>query len=91
MNAWLPPRELVWSWLGLLALLLLTVFLAYQPLGRFNSPVSLAIALTKALMVAAIFMELRTRHGLIRAFASAGFFWLGIMLWLTFTDYLTRS
>ena len=33
--------------------------LAHQRLGAFNTPIALAIATTKALLVAAIFMELR--------------------------------
>ena len=87
---WHPARALVISWLGLLALLGITVFTAYQPLGAFNSVIALAIATTKALLIAAVFMELRERHGLTLAFAGAGFFWLAIMLWLVFADYLTR-
>ena len=91
MNAWLPPRAILWSWLGLLALLFLTVLLAYQPLGVFNTWLALTIALVKTAIVAGIFMELRSSHGLMRAFAGAGFFWFGIMLWLVLTDYVTRS
>jgi cytochrome c oxidase subunit IV len=91
MNGWQPPRILLWSWLGLLGLLGLTVFIAYQPLGAFNTGLALTIALAKALIVAAIFMELRNGHGLIRTFAGSGFFWLAIMLWLALADYLTRT
>ena len=87
---WYPPRALVFSWLGLLALLGLTMFVAYQPLGTFNTVVALAIASGKALLIAAIFMELRERNGLMIAFAGAGFFWLAVMLWLAFSDYATR-
>jgi caa(3)-type oxidase subunit IV len=47
-------------------------------------------ALTKALIVLAIFMELRERHALTIAFAGAGFFWLAIMLWLALADFVTR-
>lgn len=90
MKHWQPPRELLLSWLGLLALLGLTVAGAYQPLGVFNTGLALAIALGKALIVAFVFMELRGSNRLTVAFASAGFFWLAIMLWLTFSDYLTR-
>ena len=90
MNRKLPPRPLVLAWLGLLALLALTVTLAYQPLGSFNAPVALAIAASKALLVAAIFMELSERRALTIAFAGAGFFWFGIMVWLVFSDYVTR-
>lgn len=90
MRAHLPPRHLVLSWLGLLALLGLTVTLAYQPLGSFNVVAALTIATLKAALVAAVFMELSERRSLTIAFAAAGFFWLGIMFWLVFSDYLTR-
>lgn len=86
----LPPRILVLSWLGLLALLTLTVFLSYQPLGNFNLVVALAIACTKVFMVAAIFMELRERSALTIAFAGAGLFWLAILIWLAGIDFVTR-
>ena len=36
--------------------------LSYQPLGAFNGPVALGIATVKALIVAAVFMELRERR-----------------------------
>jgi cytochrome c oxidase subunit 4 len=90
MTKWLPPRALVLSWAGLLALLATTVFTAYLPLGAFNTVTALVIATGKAFLVAAIFMELRKRSGLTIAFAGAGFFWLGIMIWLAMADYLTR-
>jgi cytochrome c oxidase subunit 4 len=85
-----PPRIIVFSWLGLLALLTLTVSAAYLPLGALNTIIALGIAATKAALVAAIFMELRERNSLTLAFAIAGFFWLGIMLWLALSDYMTR-
>ncbi len=90
MRAYLPPRQLVLCWLGLLVLLASTVTLAYQPLGSFNSVVALCIATLKAALVAAVFMELSERRSLTISFAAAGFFWLGIMFWLVFSDYLTR-
>lgn len=85
-----PPRLVVFSWLGLLALLTTTVFVAYLPLGATNTVVAMTIAAIKAALVAAIFMELRERSPLTLTFAGAGFFWLGIMLWLTLGDYVTR-
>ena len=91
MNVRRPPRALAFSLLALLALLALTVTLAYQPLGRFNGPIALTIAATKALIVAAIFMELRERRPLMLAFAGAGVFWLGILLWLSSTDFTRRA
>ncbi len=62
MRAYLPPRQLVLCWLGLLVLLASTVTLAYQPLGSFNSVVALCIATLKAALVAAVFMELSERR-----------------------------
>jgi cytochrome c oxidase subunit 4 len=85
-----PPRAIVTSWAALLALLALTVFAAYQPLGEANTVLAITIAAVKATIVAALFMELRERDALTMTFAGAGFFWLGIMLWLAFSDYATR-
>jgi cytochrome c oxidase subunit 4 len=90
MTNWYPPRALLLAWLGLLALLGLTVAGAYQPLGAFNTALALTIALGKALIVALIFMELRQAKKLTLAVAGAGFFWLAIMLWLALADYMTR-
>ena len=90
MSKWRPPRAPLLAVLALLAFLALTVTLAYQPLGVFNTPIALVIATAKALIVAAIFMELRERKPLIMAFAGAGFFWLGVLLWLASTDFWTR-
>jgi cytochrome c oxidase subunit 4 len=90
MRRWVPPRILLLSWAGLLGLLALTIFGAYQPLGAFNTGLALTIATGKALIVVAIFMELRERNALTIAFASAGFFWLAIMLWLALADFVTR-
>lgn len=89
--SWYPARALVLSWIGLLVLLGLTMFIAYQPLGTFNTVIALGIATMKALLIAAIFMELHERNGITIAFAAAGFFWLAVMLWLAFSDYTTRA
>lgn len=86
-----PPRILVLSWIALMALLGLTVVLAYAPFGAFNVAVALAIATVKAGLVAMIFMELRGERGLTIVFAAAGFYWLFIMFWLSFADYTTRA
>jgi cytochrome c oxidase subunit 4 len=56
-----------------------------------NFPIALLIATTKAAIVAAVFMELRERGGVLIAFAAAGFFWLGIFIWLAGVDFVTRA
>lgn len=91
MTRWRPPFPLVMSWLGLLVLLALTVTLAYQPLGAFNQVAALSIAMLKAGLVAAVFMELRHRGPRTFVFALAGLFWLGILLWLGLMDFLSRT
>jgi cytochrome c oxidase subunit 4 len=88
---WRPPPALLGAWLALLALLTLTVTLAYVPIGNFNSIIALTIAATKATIVAAVFMELRHRGARTYVFAGAGVFWLGILLWLGMMDFLTRT
>ena len=91
MTGWRPPFPLVAAWLALLALLALTVTLAYVPLHTFNAVAALTIASIKAAIVAAVFMELRHRGPRTFIFAGAGLFWLGILLWLGLMDFLTRT
>lgn len=82
----------IWRcWAALMLLLAATTASAFLNLGRFNLPLSLAIAAAKALIVLIIFMELRTGRPLVRSFAGAGFFWLLIMIGLTTVDYCHRS
>ena len=46
-------------WVVLMALVMLTLGLAYLPLGYLNLPVALSIAAAKTLLIAIFFMELR--------------------------------
>jgi len=85
-----PRRALLLSWLALLALLGLTVFSAYQPLGALNTGIALSIAFGKASIVAVMFMELTRGNRTKMAIAGAGFFWVAIMLWLALSDFVTR-
>ena len=84
-------RAILKCWAALMLLLALTTGLAFVPLGSAQLGVSLAIALTKALIVLLLFMELRASSGLVRVFAAAGFFWLLIMIGLTSADYTHRT
>jgi cytochrome c oxidase subunit IV len=91
MTQWRPPLKFVVAWLALLALLAVTVTLAYVPLGAFNPVVAITIGTIKAAVVAAVFMELRNRGPRTFVFAGAGLFWLGILLWFGMMDFLTRT
>ena len=84
-------RALLPVWVALMALLASTLTLAYVPLHGWNSPVSLLIATTKALLVALFFMNLRRPDTLLRLAGSAGLLWLFFMFALTFADVLTRQ
>jgi cytochrome c oxidase subunit 4 len=78
--------------LALLMLLLgATVCAAALDLGPFNNVLALLIAVTKAILVAFIFMHLRHADGRTRIFAAAGIVWLAILFSLTLSDYFTRG
>jgi cytochrome c oxidase subunit IV len=53
--------------------------------------VVLAIATAKALLIALYFMHLRDRDWLLWVVAAGSAVWLGILLTLTLSDYLTRG
>jgi cytochrome c oxidase subunit IV len=78
--------------LALIALTLTTTGIAFIDLGGgFNVTVALTIAVVKALLVILFFMHVRYSSRLTWVFVGAGFFWLAIMMALTFGDFLTRG
>jgi cytochrome c oxidase subunit 4 len=78
--------------IALLALTALTTGVAFINLGGVgNVAVALAIAITKAVLVALYFMHLRYSTRLTVVFAGAGIFWLGILVALTLSDYISRG
>ena len=81
-----------YAWIAglLLGLLGLTVGAAYINLGPLNTPTAMAISIAKAVLILLYFMHLRHQRGLVRLAAVAGFFWLGIMLTLAMSDFLSR-
>ena len=68
----------------------LTWQIAYFDLGPLNTVVALAIAIFKATLVVLFFMHARTSPRLTWVVIMASLFWLGILLVLTASDYLTR-
>lgn len=75
----------------LLALLVITVGVAYIPLGQFNLIFAITVALIKAALVVWYFMHLRETQRLIGIFFGSSVFMLAVAALLTFTDYFTRS
>ena len=77
---------------ALLVLTALTTGVAFIDLGGIgNVAVALTIAVIKAVLVTLYFMHLRYSSRLTMVFAAAGIFWLGIMIVLTLSDYLSRD
>ena len=69
---------------------IITVAIAYVDLGAMNTPVALAIAITKASFVLLYFMHLRWSDRMTSLFIGAAFLWFGILMLFTFSDVVTR-
>jgi cytochrome c oxidase subunit 4 len=85
------PRTYVAIFLALMVLTAVTVGAAFIDLGPFNTVVALVIACTKMMLVVLFFMHVRYSSRLTWAVVGAGFFWLGLLLLLTLSDYVTRG
>jgi cytochrome c oxidase subunit 4 len=85
----------VTTYLGVFAALLflagLTTAVAFVDLGPWNTPIAMAIAFVKMMLVLLIFMHLLYSPKLLRVVVVAGFFWLALLVGLTLTDYHSRS
>ncbi len=76
---------------ALMALLVLTVAIAYIDLGPLGLPVAMLIATVKAVLIVLYFMHVRWSSALTMVFAGAAFFWLAIMILMTLNDYYSRG
>lgn len=77
--------------LALLVLLIATYLVAEIDLGPLNLIVALGIAVLKAVLVMLFFMHVRYSSRRTWLFAGAGFLWLGILIALSLSDFLTRT
>ncbi len=89
------PIDSVGTYVGILATLLVltivTTLVAFVDLGPFSVVVALVIAVCKMLLVALFFMHLRYSTRLTRLVILGGLMWLGILLLLTLTDFVSRG
>jgi cytochrome c oxidase subunit 4 len=76
---------------GLMGLLAATVGIAYIHLGKLNVIAAVTIAVMKAVLIILYFMHVRYSSRLLWIFVGAGFFWLGILFALSFSDFFTRA
>jgi len=92
MSEHIVEKKIYYSVFGsLMALLGATIAIAYIHLGKLNVMAALTIAFIKAVLIILYFMHVRYSSRLLWIFVCAGFFWLGIMFALSFSDFLTRG
>ncbi|HVR70727.1 MAG TPA: cytochrome C oxidase subunit IV family protein [Vicinamibacteria bacterium] len=86
-----PVPTYVGVFLALLVLTALTVAAARVDLGPFNTPVALAIAVAKALLVILFFMHVKYGPRLNALAIAAAVFWLFHLVVGTAADYYARD
>lgn len=92
-----PVRTYALVFAALMFLLLITVTAAFFDFDTFvgeryvSMTIALLIATTKALFIILFFMHIKYGTKVTSAFAASAFVWLGILLVLTFSDYMTRQ
>jgi cytochrome c oxidase subunit IV len=85
-----PGRYFV-VWALLIIFTITTVVTGRMDLGSVNLPLALTIATIKATLVVLFFMHVRYSTRLTWAVVLGALFWLGILLALTMSDYLSRG
>jgi cytochrome c oxidase subunit 4 len=89
-TTWILLRRNGLIWATLLLLLLLTLVLAYVPMGKLSPAIGIVVAAIKAGFVILLFMELSNARPLIRLVAMSGILFLGTLFLLTLADVLSR-
>jgi cytochrome c oxidase subunit 4 len=92
MSGHVSPKSTYYAiFIALMVLTGVTIYVAYQPLGSWNFPVAISIAITKATLVILFFMHAKYSSKLTKMFVGTAFFFLLVMLTLTMTDVLSRG
>ena len=92
MSGHISPKSTYYTIFGaLMACTALTVGAAFTNLGNMNTPVALAIAIFKATLVVLFFMHVKYGGRMTKLVVMTALFFLGIMLTLTMSDYLSRG
>jgi cytochrome c oxidase subunit IV len=87
-----PKSTYVTIFSALMVCTIVTVIAAFIDLpANLNFPVALGIAIFKASLVVLFFMHVKYSSKLVKLIVGVAFFFLGIMLSLTFSDYLSRG
>src|SRR5262245_64930303 len=92
MSGHISPKSTYLTIFGaLMVCTILTVIAAFINLGDLNFPVALTIAVFKATLVVLFFMHVMYGSKLTKLIVGTAFFFLGILLTLTMSDYLCRG
>ena len=92
MSAHIVPKKTYYAiFAALMVLTAVTVWISSIDLGALNTVAALAIAGTKAVLVVMFFMHVKYSTSLTKVAVIGGIYWLGILLALTLSDYLTRG
>jgi len=86
-----PVKTYVGVFLVLMVLTGLTTGVAFIDLHAWNTPVALAIAVVKMVLVILFFMHVKYSPGLTKMVIVAGFFFLALLVAFTLADELTRG
>lgn len=86
-----PIRVYITIFLTLMAFTALTVFASLKDFGPGNTIIAVSIAMVKASLVVLYFMHVRYNDNVVRIAVFAGFLWLGVMIVLTLSDYISRG
>jgi cytochrome c oxidase subunit 4 len=87
----LPIKSCIAVYLVLMALTAITVGAAFLDMSWLNTPVALAIAALKALLVMMFFMELRHSPKLTGVVIGNGVFWMLILISFVMSDEISRG
>ena len=93
MSGHISPKSTYYAVFGALMIgTAITVGAAFVDFpAQLNFPIALAIAVTKATLVILFFMHVKYGSRLTKLIVGTAFFFLGILLTLTFSDYLSRG
>jgi cytochrome c oxidase subunit 4 len=86
-----PARVYIFNGIALLGLLAVTIAASYLKLGVLNSIVTASVSVVSTALIVLFYMHVRRSKPLLWVFVGCGFFWLGILFVLAFSDFLTRG
>jgi cytochrome c oxidase subunit 4 len=84
-------KQYAYVFVTLMTLTLVTTYASMQDLGPLNVVVALVIAVIKASLVVLFFMHVYWSSKLNKIVVVSGIAWLGLLLWLTVTDFASRG